>query len=95
MSSKPAPPAPLPPPPQVSALRDEAEATAEARKRARHYAPAAIDTLASLALPEGRASPAMRIRAIGLMLQTGELLPISVLNVPRSEGDAGAAGDEG
>jgi|HubBroStandDraft_6_1064221.scaffolds.fasta_scaffold594790_2 hypothetical protein len=54
MSSKPAPPAPLPPP--VSALRDEAEATAEVRKRARHYAPAAIDTLASLALPEGRAS---------------------------------------
>jgi hypothetical protein len=67
---------------------------AEACKRARHYAPATIDTLASLALPEGQASPATRIRAIGLMLQTGELLPLSLLNAPRSEGDTGAIADE-
>jgi|HubBroStandDraft_6_1064221.scaffolds.fasta_scaffold636572_3 hypothetical protein len=94
MPLKPAPPAPPPPPPLASALRAEPEACAETRARARHYGPASIDTLASLALPEGRASPAMRIRAIGLMLQAGELLPNAALNVPRSEGDPGAVGDE-
>ena len=58
MPLKPAPPAPPPPPPLASALRAEPEACAETRARARHYGPASIDTLASLALPEGRASPA-------------------------------------